>query len=279
MRYFRNGVIIAPLEKFSKEHHANIFSVSIEISLPPYLFVGAQVAMCKTCHRDLKNNLRPKLNYFNVLQLDPIPVELLNMSDLEQVLISKDIVFIKLWKLPKSRMNAITDKAINVPITDDDIIRTVSQLPRLPHDAGIIAVDFKRKTDMKSSVLKEYVDIHRLGPALTKLKELGHPGYQFIKINADYLNTIQEVSSESCTDTVLPQSKSSFSSEDFEYDSQDPIRKHQFDFSQSLCFTHTRPEITVISNTTKNVMHKKLHVNSKSSFIIAPGQSKIPTSL
>ena len=88
-------------------------------------------------------------------------------------------------------MNAITDKVINVPITDDDIIRTVSQLPGLPHDAGIIAVDFKRRTDMKSFALKEYVYFHRLGPALTKLKELGHPGYQFIKINADRRNSVQ----------------------------------------------------------------------------------------
>ena len=34
---------------------------------------------------------------------------------------------------------------MSVPITDNDIIRTVSSLPRTPREAGIIAVDLKRR--------------------------------------------------------------------------------------------------------------------------------------
>ena len=276
MRYFRNNVIVISLDKLKKEYDPTVFEQSIEIPVPSNLYEGSQVVVCKTCHSELKKGSRPKLNYFNGLQLDSVPVELQNMSDIEQVLISKDILFIKLWKLPKSRMTAITDRVVNVPITDDDIIRTVSQLPRLPSDAGIIAVDFKRKTDMKSSVLKEFINVHRLGPALVKLKELGHPGYKFVTINAEYLDSIEKASSNS---DVEIHSDTAMSPDNLEHLSDESIRKHQFDFSSSLCFTHTRPETLVISNTSKSTMRKKVHANSKTSFIIAPGQSKIPTSL
>ena len=52
----------------------------------------------------------------------------------------------------------------------------------------LVMHDFKGKKEMKSSVLKQYIDVHKLGPALITLKSLGHPTYQFIDINADFLN-------------------------------------------------------------------------------------------
>ena len=130
--------------------------------------------------------------------------EELNLTDLEQVLIS--IFFLKLWKLPKSIW-------INVPITDDDIVNKMSKLPRTPKDAGIIALDFKRKVYLKSSVLKQYIDVHKVGPALKALKSIGQPSYQFIDLNGEYLNAIERdcVCNENTEDNcmnVIPESES-----------------------------------------------------------------------
>ena len=56
----------------------------------------------------------------------------LNLTELEGALIAKNIIFQKIYQLPKSRWTALKDRVINVPIEDDSIIDTLHQLPRTP---------------------------------------------------------------------------------------------------------------------------------------------------
>ena len=77
----------------------------------------------------------------------------LELTELEGALISKNIIFQKIYQLPKSRWTALKDRVINVPINEDSIINTLDQLPRTPKDAGLIGVALKRK--------KEYANSHK----------------------------------------------------------------------------------------------------------------------
>ena len=46
----------------------------------------------------------------------------LRLTDIEKQLIVKSLIFIKIRELPKTRMRAMNDRVINVPIEDNDII-------------------------------------------------------------------------------------------------------------------------------------------------------------
>ena len=91
------------------------------------------------------------MSAMNYLQLVPNDDPQLQLTELEGALIAKDLVFQKVYQLPKSRWTALKDKLINIPIGDDDILNTIDQLPRTPKDAGLIGVELKRKKEYKNS--------------------------------------------------------------------------------------------------------------------------------
>ena len=77
--------------------------------------------------------------------------ENLLLTELEGSLIAKNIIFQKIFQLPKSRWTALTDKIVNVPITNEDINNTIELLPRTPKEAGLIGVALKRKLEYKNT--------------------------------------------------------------------------------------------------------------------------------
>ena len=82
-------------------------------------------------------------NGLNIYKHDPE----LELTELEANMIAKRIIFMKIFQLPKSRWTALKDKIINIPIKDDDIVNTITSLPRTPDEAGLIEVDLKRKVE------------------------------------------------------------------------------------------------------------------------------------
>ena len=62
----------------------------------------------------------PSISVSNGLSVDPIPEEL-QITDLEEQFIARCLIFMKVVRLPKSRMHAVKDRIINVPMTEDDI--------------------------------------------------------------------------------------------------------------------------------------------------------------
>ena len=113
--------------------------------------------------------------YNNGLGIDPIPPELRDLNDLEATLIAKQIVFLKIFKMPVSRWHMNKDKSVLVPIDEDALLDTmnkVTSFPRLPDEAGLIPVDMKRKLDYKNNHLCSYVQPAKLVKAVKKLKEL-----------------------------------------------------------------------------------------------------------
>ena len=50
------------------------------------------------------------------------------LSEIESNLIAQNIIFQKIFLLPKSRMSAVKDRLVNVPVGPADIINTVKHL-------------------------------------------------------------------------------------------------------------------------------------------------------
>ena len=94
----------------------------------------------------------------------------LNLTELEGALIAKNIIFQKIYQLPKSRWTALKDRVINVPIEDDSIIDTLQQLPRTPKEAGLIGVALKRKKEYKNTHSHQLINPEKLFRMLEKFK-------------------------------------------------------------------------------------------------------------
>ena len=98
----------------------------------------------------MKNKKIPPMSVKNGLKLvetdNELKAQKLEMTELEGALIAKNIIFQKIFQLPKSRWTALKDRVVNVPINDDSILNTLEALPRTPQGAGLIGVALKRKT-------------------------------------------------------------------------------------------------------------------------------------
>ena len=158
-----------------------------EIGLESYENLS-ELILCHTCKKWFGKKKIPRIHVSNGLQLDEIPDEL-KLTDLEQQLIARTLIFLKVKKLTKSGMKSNIDQVISVlPIECDDVSKTVSQLPRHPDDASIVAVQLKRRLHVKNCHLSQYIRPKVVLKALKALKASGNPFYQDININEDFLN-------------------------------------------------------------------------------------------
>ena len=60
---------------------------------------------------------------------------------------------------------------ITVPVASSTIQNTIDKLPRLPSDAGLIEVGFKRKMEYTNTHKKELIDPEKIIKALEILKK------------------------------------------------------------------------------------------------------------
>ena len=82
----------------------------------------------------------------------------------------------------------MTDKIVNVPITNEDINNTIELLPRTPREAGLIGVALKRKLEYKNTHKHQLVNPEKILRMLELLKKSGNPYYQL----HDDFDTYQE---------------------------------------------------------------------------------------
>ena len=107
-------------------------------------------SLCRTCMSYLKKSKMPPMCSKNGLEPAVIPDCLSYLSNLEKQLIVKNLIFIKVRQLPKTRMMAMNDRVINLPIGDENIAKQVTSLPRTKDNSGMICVGLKRKSNMKN---------------------------------------------------------------------------------------------------------------------------------
>ena len=100
--------------------------------------------ICLTCRNHISRGKVPPMSNQNNLDLIDISnYEELHLTELENSMIALNIIFQKVFKLPKSRWPAMTDRTINIPVFESDILNTLESLPRTPSEAGIIPINFK----------------------------------------------------------------------------------------------------------------------------------------
>ena len=136
--------------------------------------------LCCNCRKYLEKVEIPPRCAKNSLDYQEIP-DCLQLSNLERQLICKDLVFIKIRQLRPTRMDAMNDHVINVPIEDDDIIKTVTSLPRTEKNNGMVTVGLKRDMKYDSFHKLQMIRPEKVYEALLYLKD-NHPSYKDIII-------------------------------------------------------------------------------------------------
>ena len=137
--------------------------------------------ICFTCKRYLERNSMPPMcnqNNLQLVKIDGYPE--LHLSDLEEQLIARNILFQKLILLPKSRMNALKDKTVSVPINPSDVLETLTKLPRTPTDARLSVVQLKRRLNFPGVHNQQLIDIRKVFQALHTFIAMGNPHYKDI---------------------------------------------------------------------------------------------------
>ena len=238
----------------------------------------SEMILCHTCFASFKKNKLPSINTNNGLELDAVPEELSCISDLEQQLIALSLLFMTIKKLPTSRMGAVVKEVICVPIESSDVAKNVSQLPRHPSNAEIIAVKLKKKLEYKSAYLEEFIRPKTVITAVEKLKECGNKYYQNINVDKDFMNN--NIDGEEKEDNVEKDAMQNdvldSISDESEDENEDPVKRHQSKQSCETCLTPMNLEAKVVSNTTSQTISKATG-EGRNSFEIAPGENKIPT--
>ena len=69
-----------------------------------------RIKACKTCVGYLKKSQMPPMCFKNSLEPAEVPEVLKDLTNLEKQLIVKNLVFIKIRQLPKTRMAAMNDR-------------------------------------------------------------------------------------------------------------------------------------------------------------------------
>ena len=239
--------------------------------------------ICIACKKHLKAGKLPPMSAKNGLKIYNHTADM-ELTELEGNLIAKNIVFMKIFQLPKTRWTALKDRIVNVPVHNDDILNTMMRLPRTPDEAGLIEVDLKRKVEYKNSHIQQLIDPKKCFKMLELLKKKGNIHYQFYDDYNIYTERCRDEDSRGYTvifdeetEVMHDISKSNkkrkgknanseeeeISIEEIlenEYLKKDPVRRYQFkEYNKSICMSNMYPEVA-----------------PENSVIVAPGEGKAP---
>ena len=96
-----------------------------------------QLWFCNKCKKLLQQKKIPAASQFNDMKVAKVPLALRELNTLEERLISKATVFMKMVILPRGGQRAVRSQVINFPSDVDGI---VSQLPRPPSGEDVLYV-------------------------------------------------------------------------------------------------------------------------------------------
>lgn len=109
--------------------------------------------ICNTCNSTLKQNQVPKLSTVNGMIWPQKPSEL-DLSPLEERLVSLRIPFMQIRELPRGGQYSIKGNVVNVPV---DIQPTINSQPRRLDENITIPVKLKRKLSFQHSYCHENI--------------------------------------------------------------------------------------------------------------------------
>lgn len=144
--FFRHSVSMTSLVRFKHQHLMNVCLSNIKS-------VNNNEWICKTCLLAIQQGKIPACSTANNMKFPIIP-EQLNITHLEERLISPRLAFMQLRELPRGGQLNLKGNVVNVPA---DVNATVKQLPRMLDDTETIPVKLKRKLSYKHSVAFEKI--------------------------------------------------------------------------------------------------------------------------
>ena len=356
---FKNGIETLPDNFYEMLENESPGLFATAIGAFETTQINEKYFICLTCKNYISKGKIPPMSNQNNLQIfDISDYPEFNLTELENCMIALNIIFQKVFRLPKSRWPAMKDRTVNIPIYEADIIRTVESLPRTPNEAGIIPINLKRKVSYKNCHITQYISVPKMIKALETLKQLGNRYYQFVpdlnnfkercqttdiegfqlifpqdelltenledcnnnfdvehyphkvddEICGDYEESLQRkyenedisenrdgaeegksaMDEEYATDTMHEEkaedtmdegnaedttdeenaedSIDEDDAEEEEYIKKDSVKKWQFQYNQSTCFSNNYPEISYLEENSNNIS-------------IAPGEGKLPSNL
>ena len=231
--------------------------------------------ICCNCKSYLSKKKMPPLCFKNGLQVAEIPDELSILTGLEKQLIKKNLPFLKVRQLPKTQMDIINDKCVNIPISDDDLIKIVKSLPRTKDTNGIINLKMKRKLKYKSYYKMEAIRPEAVYKALFYLKE-HNPFYRDIEL-LPYEKFLESLQQDEVDDSMDNKGSSSEDSDNDNEGEENPIVDDtDTAFNNVTCLVPEDLSTEVSVNSSDKTIKKKLSVNSTTVYEVAPGENKIP---
>ena len=223
--------------------------------------------ICNVCMQYIKDDTLPPKAVANFLSVVPVPEEVHLKSYLEEALIARILLFIKIFSLKTSLMPAIKDKIVVIPLEGSDVLNTVETLPRLPSESGIIDIQWKRRLGQKNAHLQAKVDPNRIFNALQFLKNTGNELYQTVQTREEYEarcdsqdpdgfrlifgdgrsdNLELEFIPEGAAEPILNLEEYLHIREELndeeELQTNDPVRRFQIEYNTDVCMVQKYPE-------------------------------------
>ena len=239
----------------------------------PDLKLQGKSYICRTCKKHLLGSKMPPMCIKNALGVSERPLCMKKLKQLEKQLIKKSLPFIKIRQLPKTRMEVANDRIINVQIPDDDIVKTVTALPRTKDNDGFINLKLKRKMEYKTYHKFETVRPDLIYEALLFLKE-NHPEYKDVKIlpKDEFIASYQE-DEEILTENLAESQHETDDSQSSE-EEEDLIDETDNVFNSVTSLCPEDPTADVIVNTTEKTIKKKTSKKSSTVYECAPGEGR-----
>lgn len=150
--------------------------------------------ICNNCHSNLLAGKLPVFSKANNMSFPEKP-ELLNLTSLEERMISPRIPFMQLRELPRGGQLSIHGNVVNVPA---DVNSTVNSLPRPLNELQTIPIKLKRRLTYKHHYLLENIrplKVLKAAQYLVETSQLFRD--EGIEIDTSYLNTYNEYGNES----------------------------------------------------------------------------------
>lgn len=138
--------------------------------------------ICHNCETYVSKGKMPPTCSKNGLGITNPPRELINLTLLERQMIQKNMPFLKIRRRPRTRMPALNDRVINIPIGDTDLIKNAMALPRTANQIGLISLKIKRKLKYQTHHRLECMRPQKVNEALKCLSSM-HPQYKDIEIH------------------------------------------------------------------------------------------------
>jgi hypothetical protein len=229
---------------------------------------GETVFLCRVCCSYFQKGKIPPKSASNCLATVPVPENVRLRTYLEEALLARVLLFIKIF--PLKSMPAMKGQCVVIPLDGQDILNNVESLPRLPSESGFIDILWKRKIGMKNAHLgPTKVDPTRIFDALQFLKACGNKHYLDTQSREEYearcqaedpngFNIIfgQEAPEEGklqleffpdgSAEPILELERyleiCEQQTEEQQYKESDVVRKFQIDYNETVCMVDKFPE-------------------------------------